>query len=265
MYRLILIVLFSITTQISFAQSAREIMQSVLNRDDGDNITQNTQMQLFDKNGSKRVKNMKTFSKDVGKDTKKLTFFLSPSDIKNTSFLTYDYDDYDKDDDQWMYLPALKKVKRIPSSDKDSSFMGSDFTYSDMTKPNLSDYKYKILKSSTIKRKSGKVPVWQIEVLPKDESIIDETGYTKSIVYIRKDNRMVVRAKHYLKKANKIKYMDVKKIKKISGISFATVTTMTTKKSGKTIHKTVLLISNISMVKSLKEGMFTTRKMTKGI
>ena len=60
-------------------------------------------------------------------------FFLSPADVKDTGFLTYDYDEEGRDDDQWLYLPALKKTKRIASGDKSGSFMGSDFTYADMT------------------------------------------------------------------------------------------------------------------------------------
>jgi hypothetical protein len=189
-------------------------MQKVNDRDDGDNIVTTMQMQLIDKNGHKRVRDMKTFSKDIGDDEYKLIFFLSPSDVKNTAFLTYDYSDYSKDDDQWLYLPALNKTKRIPASDKDSSFMGSDFTYNDMTEPNLDDYKFKILKQSYIKRKTKKVPVWVIEVLPKDKNVIDETGYLKTIAYVRKDNYMITRAKFYLKKAKRVKYMDVKKNRK---------------------------------------------------
>ena len=121
-------------------------MEKVQARDDGDNVVTNMQMQLIDKNGHKRIRNMKTYSKDKGDDELKMIFFLSPSDVKNTAFLTYDYANENKDDDQWLYLPALNKTKRIPSSDKDSSFMGSDFTYNDMTKPNLNDYNFKILK-----------------------------------------------------------------------------------------------------------------------
>jgi hypothetical protein len=82
---------------------------------------------------------MRTFSKDINKNTEhKSVFFLTPSDVKNTAFLTFDYSGNDKDDDQWMYLPALKKTKRIPASDKDGAFMGSDFSYADMTSSNPS-------------------------------------------------------------------------------------------------------------------------------
>jgi len=63
----------------------------------------------------KRIRDIKSYSKDFGPDEYRILFFKSPADVKNTAFLTYDYDDPNKDDDQWLYLPALKKVKRIPS------------------------------------------------------------------------------------------------------------------------------------------------------
>ena len=259
------LLILALSSTIIFAQSARDIMQKVLDRDDGDNIITNMQMQLIDKNKKKRIRDMKTYSKDIGKDEKKLIFFLSPSDVKNTAFLTYDYADDAKDDDQWLYLPALNKTKRIPTSDKDSSFMGSDFTYGDMIDPNLDDYTFKILKESVVKRKSANQKVWLIERTPINNEIIDETGYIRSIAYVRQDNYMITRAKHYLKKAGRVKYMDVKKTETIDGIDIAMITTSTTKKGKRMIHKTILINSNVKMNQNLKEDMFTIRTLEKGI
>jgi hypothetical protein len=223
------------------------------------------QMQLIDKNNHKRVRDMKTFSKDIGDDEKKLIFFLSPSDVKNTAFLTFDYNNDDKDDDQWLYLPALNKIKRIPSSDKDSSFMGSDFTYFDMTKPNLDDFNFKILKNSIVKRKSGNQKVWLIEITPKSKEIMNETGYKKSIAYVRQDKFMITRAKYFLKKAGRIKYMDVKKTAIIDGIEVNMLTSMITKKGKRTLHKTLLINKEVKMNQGLKEDMFSTRTLEKGL
>ena len=260
-----LLLTLALGSTLLLAQSGLEIMQKVLDRDDGDNIITNMQMQLIDKNKHKRIRDMKTYSKDVKGAEKKLIFFLSPSDVKNTAFLTYDYDEDTKDDDQWLYLPALNKTKRIPASDKDSSFMGSDFSYSDMTEPVLSDYTFKILKESVVKRKSGNLKVWQIQVTPKNKEVIDETGYLKSVAYVRQDNYMVTRAKYWLKKAGRVKYMDVRKVEKIDGIDVATITTMTTKKGKRTLHKTILIQSDVKMNQDLKEDLFTVRTIEKGI
>jgi len=254
-----------LSTSILLAQSGLEIMQKVQDRDDGDNVITNMQMQLIDKNGHKRVRDMKTYSKDIGEDEKKLIFFLSPSDVKNTAFLTYDYKSEDKDDDQWLYLPALNKTKRIPASDKDSSFMGSDFSYFDMTEPVLSDFNIKLIKESVVKRKSGNEKVWIVEMTPKTDEVRDETGYLKSVAYVRQDNYMLTRAKFYLKKAKRVKYMDVKKVEKIDGIDVATITVMTMKKGKRTIHKTILIQSDVKMNQNLKEDMFSIRTIEKGL
>ena len=255
----------TISTTLLMAQSARDIMQKVQDRDDGDNIITNLQMQLIDKSGHKRVRDMKTFNKDIGKDTKSLIFFLSPSDVKNTSFLTYDYDDDAKDDDQWLYLPALNKVKRIPSSDKDGSFMGSDFSYTDMTKPNLNDYNFKLIKQSIVKRKKANEKVWIIQITPKTQKTVEETGYKKTIAFVRQDNYMLTRAKYYLNKDRRYKYLDVKQVQTIDGIDVATITTMISKKDKRTIHKTILIRSDVKMNQDLKEDMFTTRTLEKGL
>ena len=108
-------------------------MERVDARDDGDNATQDMEMILIDKNGNQRVREIRSLPPRRGEDTYSIMFFLSPADVKDTGFLTYDYDDDEKDDDQWLYLPALKKTKRIASGDKSGSFMGSDFSYADMT------------------------------------------------------------------------------------------------------------------------------------
>ncbi|CAB5500408.1 outer membrane lipoprotein-sorting protein [Bathymodiolus azoricus thioautotrophic gill symbiont] len=257
------------TLFLSFSVNALtglEIMQKVDDRDDGSSITSTLQMILINKHNKKRIRQMRTFSKDINENTKhKSIFFLSPSDVKNTAFLTFDYSDDNKDDDQWMYLPALKKTKRIPASDKNSAFMGSDFSYADMTDNNLDDYHFKLLKESVIKRKNSKNPVWVIQSLPKNQAVTDETGYTKSILYIRKDNYILARAKLYLKKTNKIKYMDVRKMKKINGIWVATQTTMTTKSGKQTLHKTLLNNSNIKINIAIDDDMFSIRKIEKGL
>ena len=122
----LLIGLFTLNVYADDAK-AREIMEKVDARDDGDNGTSEMEMTLIDKNNKKRVRKIRSFTKDFGEDTYRIMFFLHPADVKDTGFLTYDYDDYNKDDDQWLYLPALKKTKRIASDDKTSAFMDRIF------------------------------------------------------------------------------------------------------------------------------------------
>jgi hypothetical protein len=188
-------------------------------------------------------------------------FFLDPPDVKDTGFLTYDYDEDERDDDQWLYLPALKKTKRIASGDKSGSFMGSDFSYADMTDRPLDLYDYKLIKETEL----NGVPVWIVEAVPNTKEEIDETGYTKQVFFVRQDNYVVVRAKSWLKKGGRNKYMDVKKLEQIDGIWTATEITMTTKKGKKTLHKTVLISANVRYGQDMDDDDFTVRKLEQGL
>ncbi len=243
------------------ALTAREIVEKMQNRDDGDNEISDMEMILIDKNKKIRVRKIRTFSKDKGRDNRRIMFFLTPADVRGTGFLTYDYDDYGKNDDQWLYLPALNKVKRISAGDKSSSFMGSDFNYSDMTKKNLPDYDFTLMKELEI----NGVKVWQIQSVPKSRKVIKETGYKKGVIFIRQDNFVAIRAIYWVARGTRRKYMEVKDLQLIDGIWTVKEIHMTTKEGKRAVHKTILKISNIRYNQNLQDNMFTTRQLEKGL
>ncbi len=239
---------------------AREIMQAVNDRDDGDNAIMNLEMVLIDRRGNKRERQIRLMRKDLGKDTYTVSFFLSPADVKDTGFLTYDYDASGKDDDQWLYLPALRKSKRIASSDKSGKFMGSDFFYSDMSRPDLDDFTYELKKEAAV----DGAKVWIIEATPITDEVAEETGYSKSEVWVRQDNHIIVRAKRWVKADRTVKYMQVNQLQQIDGIWIATETQMVTKQGRDTVHATVLKFSDIKLNQSLDADLFTLRRLEKG-
>ncbi len=246
----------------AYGLSAREIMQKVNDRDDGDNVVLSMEMILINKNNQKRVRKMTQFTKDRGADSHSVIFFQEPADVENTGFLTYDYDASEKDDDQWMYLPALRKTKRIASNDKSGSFMGSDFNYSDMTKRNLENFEYKIIKDSAPVRGSD---TWVISTIPKTEEVMEESGYSKSILWVRKDNFIVIRAKNWVHKSPDIKFFEFKNLKQIDGVWFITETIAKRKLGKQTIHQTVLRQSNIRLNQPLEDAVFSLRRLEKGL
>jgi hypothetical protein len=256
----IVISLFAMQSAVA-AMSARDIMQAVDDREDGDNRVADMQMVLIDKNGDKRIRTIRSYDKDKGEDKQRIMFFLSPADVKDTAFLTYDYDAYEKDDDQWLYLPALRKTKRIASSDKSGSFMGSDFNYADMTRKNLDAYDFKILKEDSVRGEK----VWLIEALPKTRKEIEETGYSKSVLFVRQDNFVVVRAVHWVNEGNKLKYLDVDRLEQIDGVWTVLSMSMTTKKGKATLHKTDISFANVQYNQPLETQMFSIRRLEKGL
>ena len=246
----------------AFALSGREIMEKVNDRDVGNRSISEMEMILIDKKGNKRVRKLKTYGLEQGKDSKSLMFFVSPADVKNTGFLTNDYDESGKDDDQWLYLPALRKTKRISAGDKSGSFMGSDLNYSDMSSPSLDLYNFTLMKETEVKGQK----VWQIKSVPKTKSEAEKSGYSKSVFFIRQDNYVMIRGVRWVYKKKRNKYLDVRKLEKIDGIWISTETHMTTKSGKKTLHKTILKENNIKFNQAeVKEDLFTIRRMEKGL
>ena len=245
----------------AWALTGREVMEKVNNRDDGDNQVSNMEMVLVDRKGRKRVREIKSFRQDKGQDSQSIMFFLSPADTKNTGFLTYDYDAPGKDDDQWLYLPALRKTKRIAGGDKSGSFMGSDFNFSDLSRPDLDDYNYKILKEVAV----DGAKTWQIQATPKNKDIADESGYSKSVLWVRQDNLMMVRAVRWVNKSKRLKYFQLKELKQIDNIWVATKLQMVTKEGRNTVHATLMNLSDIKFNAPLEDGMFTVRRLEKGL
>lgn len=240
--------------------TAREIMEKVDARDDGDNSISTLEMTLIDKGGDKRVRQVTVFTKDKGQDMQRMQFFLAPADVRGTGFLTYDYYSGDKDDDQWLYLPELRKTKRIASSDKSGSFMGTDFSYADMTRRVLDEWTYKLLKEDEVRGEK----VWLIEATPRDETVRDRYGYDKSVVFVRQDIFLVVRAVHWVRDGGKLKYFDMKRVEQIDGIWMGTELDMKTTKGGDTLHRTVMRFSSVKYNQALDDDLFTVRRLEKG-
>ena len=109
-----------------------------------------------------------------GDGDKSLTIFDSPRDVKGTAFLSFTH--ATKPDDQWLYLPALKRVKRISSRNKSGSFMGSEFAYEDLSSQEVEKYRYKWLRDETLHGKETMV----VEYYPEYEN----SGYTRQVVWI---------------------------------------------------------------------------------
>ena len=130
-----------------------------------------------------------------------------------------------------------------------------------MVSRELTDYDFKLLKESEVKG----VKVWLIEATPKSEEIIDESGYTKSVAFVRQDNYVVIRAVNWVKEGGKLKYFEVKNLEQIDGVWVNTEIHMTTKKGKSTLHKTVMTFENIKFNQALDKSMFTIRRLEKGL
>ncbi len=168
-----------------------------------------TEMILINANGQKSVREllMKTLEKADGDKT--ISTFLSPADVKGTKILTWEH--IDRDDDQWLYLPALKRVKRIASRNKSGSFMGSEFSYEDIGNQNYKKY--------TFKGEPQKVMLDSIECykgvrIPKNKN----SGYTKQVTWVDTKDFLIRKIDYYDRKKELLKTAIFSDYKKIDGV-----------------------------------------------
>src|SRR6056297_1787457 len=169
--------------------SGLEIMQKVYTRPTGEDRTGQLTMILINSAGDKRVREIKQFEKDFGDLEKKIMFFLSPADVRNTSFMNWSYDDESKDDDQWIYLPALQQVKRISSDSQDDYFMGSDFTYDDLGERHPNEDTHKLLRTET---RNGEA-CYVVESTPKEDGYM----YSKTVTWVIRNKWIGLKKEFY--------------------------------------------------------------------
>ena len=173
--------------------SPREIMDKVTLTRKLDGSEAVVKMISFDEKGQSREREitMATKLSDAGKTEKRVYRFLSPADVQGTSILVFDYEA--KADDVWIYLPALRKTRRIVSSQRAQSFMGSEFSYGDLNIPALDEFTYALVKEEPF---AGE-PCWVVDATPRDKEIAEAEGYSKKTYWVSKAKLAVLRGLLY--------------------------------------------------------------------
>ncbi len=239
-----------------FAQeiTGLEVMQKVYNRPTGNDMEATLTMTLINSQGDKRVRKIKQYIRDFGDVEKKIMFFISPADVKNTSFMNWSYDEEGKDDDQWIYLPALKKIKRISSDSKGDYFMGSDFTYDDLGDRKPSEDTHKILRTEKV----DGLDCYVVESVPKDEDYM----YSKTITWVVKDRWYGLKKEFYDEDGELLKILTLNKADKIKGYWIIDDVEMNNVQKN---HKTRMQLSDIKIDTGIPASKFTQRMMKRGI
>ena len=244
-------------------QDARKIAKAAAERDDGDRQSARMSMTVVDGSGRKRVRGLVSRRLKFDKGTKLLMLFEEPADMRNTGFLLLDYKDSKRDDDQWLYLPSLRKTTRISSSDRSGSFLGSDISYSDLLRPNVDHYDYKLLEASV--RVDGE-ECWHIEARPRTPKVREETGYVKTEMWISKKKLVPVQSKMWVRDGKKLKYAKYEEIKNVGGIWSAHKVTVRTVRGGQVESTTVLRLSAVKYGDpNVSDSDFTERRLEKGL
>ena len=156
----------------------------------------NMKMILRNRAGKESNRNVRIKNLEVkGDGDKSLSIFDEPADVKGTTSLTWSHST--KPDDQWLYLPALKRVKRISSKNKSGPFMGSEFAFEDIGSQEVDKYSYKYLRDESIDGAQSFV----IERYPNDKN----SGYTKQIAWIEQERYIALKIEYYDRKGALLK------------------------------------------------------------
>ena len=244
--------------------SAEQIVANVNARHDGAWVTRKLKMELIDRRGKSRVRDTVGYRRYFGPDSRRekrtVIFYTSPRSVKGTGFLTYDYPEADRDDDQWLYLPALRKIRRISAADRGDYFLGTDFSYEDIKKESkiaAEDYSFKRLGFEDV---DGHTTIL-LEATPVSKEIAKELGYGK--VLLRIDPAIWVSRKSEMwdVAGNALKTIHSTDIRELNGIW---TTHHMEVKNHKTGHTSKFTFADVDYASEVAESMFEQRTLKRG-
>jgi Outer membrane lipoprotein-sorting protein len=216
-----------------------------------------TVMLLVDKRGNKEKRLIRRYVKEVAPDLFKfLVVFLEPADVKGTALLTWQQKD--RPDDQWLYLPAQRKMQRVAKGSKKGYFMGTDFTYEDMEPEDIDSFLYEIVRSEKIDGQDCYV----IEAVPATEEKKKASGYSKRAIWIRKDIFLTVKIDFFDRRGRLLKTLKNYDLKNIEGTIWRPGKMLM--KNLKTKHKTLMGTKARKINISIDDKVFTERFILSG-
>ncbi|MCF6206806.1 MAG: outer membrane lipoprotein-sorting protein [Sulfurovum sp.] len=230
------------------AESALEVAKRSFEKISGyQSSISETTMVLKNIQGMTNKRKMRIEKLEGKNGDKSLIVFLYPMDIKDTKLLSYEQ--IGKDDKQWLYLPALKRVKRISSRNKSGSFMASEFSYEDIASQNYKNYRYQ----GEVKKvtRNGKTYL-RIERTPKDK----HSGYSKQVVLIDPRTYLAKFGEYYDRNGRLLKKVSFLKYRKIKGVNRIAKMEMKNVQNGKS---TLLIWDRDNVKAGLDEADFSKR------
>lgn len=218
-------------------------------------LTTESTMTLIHSSGQQRIRKMYNVSvlQPNGIDSKVLIRFRYPGDIEGTGFLQIEH--HDGDDDMWIYLPALKKIRRLVTNNKNDSFFGSDFSYGDILAPAVSKYRYSLLRMDALDGED----CWVIESEPTTEQVRHEYGYGKRVSWIRKSNFMEKQIEYYDVGQRLLKTQWIPEARQVDSSGYKWWGLRREVLNHKTGHRTLLTFERVDTEKPVPDDLFTPR------
>lgn len=238
------------------AGSPEWVARRIEERETGRDSRAEMRMRLYDRQGRVRERAMILLALrgGSGKGDKTLVRFTSPNDIKNTAFLVWEHPE--ADDERFLYLPALGRVRRIAGEEKQESFVGSDLSYEDIGGRDVADYTYAFLDENAAwtAPDGSKHPAWSLESRAKDRN----ADYPRSVSLVRKDSFIIVHADLFNARNERVKVFGVKRIERVDGI-WTTLSMVVSNERDRT--RTELETASIRYNVGLSDDDFTRRQL----
>lgn len=221
----------------------------------GTDLKATVAMELITADGKKRARLLTLLRKNDPKSTeqKYFLYFHEPGDVRRTAFLVWKYPE--RDDDRWIFIPAVNTVRRVAASDSRSSFIGSDFTYEDISGRDITADTHTLLREETL----GTAECYVVQSIPKTA-----TDYSKKLVWIDKKTFLPRQEEYYDVQNQRARLFTAEKIENIAGEgdkqSYQTITKRTMKnlQSG---HRTEVTLSGVVYNSGLEDGIFSERSL----
>ena len=253
MKRIAIAALLSIGTTLLFSQNADEIVRASRDRIKSESVSTRSRMVISSKDGTTTERLDDQYAVDGPGGRKTLIVFQKPASVAGTRFLTIE--NPGKSDDRWIFLPALGKVRRVSAGEGSGSFMGSDFSYDDVSSADrgVEEDAHVLLREEELDGKA----CWVIESKPKDSGY----QYSRMVSWIQKDSSIARRIEMFDKKGALLKILELGKIEDIQG----RLTPKTTKMANaQTKTSTTIEVEILKYDDKIPEGVFTTRYLETG-
>lgn len=237
--------------------SAKEVMEKNFFATKVPALSGDVSITLINNRGQERARKITLVSKLKGNgiDSKVAMCFTAPADVKRTAFLQIQ--NYAGDDDLWIYIPALRKTRRLVSSEKSDSFFGTDFAYGDMLLPPVERYVHVLLRSETINGKDCFV----IESTPVDTRTRDELGYSRKINWIDKSNFLEHKVEYFDLNGELVKTQVMIDARLVDPANNRWVPIHREMQNHQTGHRTVYKFDHIDPAPRLSDSAFLTRAL----
>jgi hypothetical protein len=209
------------------------------------------EFRIINEKGETRTLKLKMATKLYPDATEKRVYrFLEPEDVKGTSVLVFDHEN--KPDDIWLFLPEIRKVRRIVGNDKSEAFMGSEFTYGDLNIPPLGDYTYKLLGEEN----QGGEKCYKVDVLPKPGT---KDGYKKKTFWVSEKTYAIRRGLYYDMSGKLLKELLTQDIKLLDEKNHRYRTTRMEMINRQNRRRSVFVTRQVAFKPNTKDDFFTTR------